>query len=110
MVSWIFAFRIAQQPDQPAQGLGRFGIEQMQDRAGQQRLAGLDPMAIAVEAVAFGIDQNLDEVLDVAGLVGRAQAHLFERVVSDAGIVWIGRIELEAERALRLPRPGGQRP
>jgi hypothetical protein len=41
------------------------GIENMEDRADQQRMAGLLPMIAPLQR-AFGIDQHVGDVLDVA--------------------------------------------
>ena len=74
-------------------------VEDMQDGADEQRVAGLLPMVAAFER-AFGIDQDVGDVLDVADLV-RALPHLEQRVV--AGRARIGRIEQQAVRELRPP-------
>ena len=102
------ALRIAQEAGQPAQRLGGLGIEQMEDGPGQQRGAGLDP--VIVEPAAVGIDDHMDDVLHVFGFVHGAQAHLFERVVFDAGAGGVGRIELEADMAHGAARAGGELP
>ena len=44
-----------------------FGVENMQDRADQERMAGFLPMVPAFQC-AFGIDQNVSDVLHVAHL------------------------------------------
>ena len=60
-------FRIGEEVGDPGQRLVGFGIEDMQDHADQQRVAGLLPMVPLVER-AFGIDQDVGDVLDVADL------------------------------------------
>ena len=56
------------------------GVQDMEDRADQQRVAGLLPMTAAFER-AFGVDQDIGDVLDVAYFVG-ATADFEQRVVS----------------------------
>ena len=57
----------------PASVLSRLGVEHVQDRADQQRMAGLLPVVAPLER-AFGIDQDVGDVLDVAHLVRRRGA------------------------------------
>jgi hypothetical protein len=57
--------RIGQEGGDAGECLVRLGIEDMQDRADQQRVAGLLPMAALFET-ALGIDQDIGDVLDVA--------------------------------------------
>ena len=71
-----------------------FGVEHVQDGADQQGVRGLLPV-VAPLARAFGIDQDVGDVLHVAHLV-RAAAHFEQRV--EAGGAGIGRIEQQAVR------------
>ena len=57
--------RIGQEVGDAGERLVRLGIEDMQDRADQQRVAGLLPVVAALQR-AFGIDQDVGDVLDVA--------------------------------------------
>ena len=86
--------RIGEEGGDAGQRLLLLGVEDMEDGADQQRVAGLLPMAAAFKR-AFGIDQDVGDVLDVADLV-RAFAHFEQRVV--AGTARIGRIEQQAVR------------
>ena len=56
---------IGQEVGDARQGLVLLRIENMQDRADQQAMAGLFPMVALVET-AFGIDQNIRDILHVA--------------------------------------------
>jgi len=63
--------RIGQESCDPRQRLVRLGIEDMQDRADQERVAGFLPVIAPVER-AFRIYQDVGDILDVADLVGTA--------------------------------------
>lgn len=69
----------------------------MQNRADQQGMAGLFPMVSALE-LAFGIDEDVGNILDVPHLA-RAAADPEQRVVGGSG--GIGRIEEQ-----HAPEPG----
>jgi hypothetical protein len=56
-----------------------FGIEHVQDRPDQKRMAGLFPMVALVER-AFGIDQNVGDILHVADFLVAAP-HLQQRII-----------------------------
>ena len=99
------ALRIGEEGGDAGERLLFLRIEDMQDGADQQRMAGLLPMAAPFQR-PFGIDQDVGDVLDVADLV-RSLAHLEQRVV--AGRARIGRIEQQAVREFRPPA-GGQLP
>ena len=71
--------RVGQEVRDAGQRLVWFGVKNMQDRADKQRMAGLLPMAPAFQR-AFGIDQNVGDVLDVADLC-IAAANLQQRIV-----------------------------
>ena len=51
-----------------------FGVEDMENRADKERMTGLFPMVAPFER-AFGIDEDIGDVLDVADLM-RAAPHL----------------------------------
>jgi hypothetical protein len=57
--------RIGEERRDAGERLVLLGIENMEDRADQQGVAGLLPMVALFEA-AFGIDQDVGDVLDVA--------------------------------------------
>ncbi len=59
-------FGSERKPATPARVLSVLGIEDVQDRAHKQRVAGLLPMVPAFER-ALGIDQHVGDVLHVAG-------------------------------------------
>ena len=67
----------------------RLGVEHMQDRSDQQRMAGLLPMVPPFQR-ALRVDQNIGDVLDVTHLPFAA-AHFKQRVVR--GALRIRRIE-----------------
>ncbi len=91
------AARIGQEIGDARQRLVPLRIEDMQDRADQQAMAGLFPMIAFVEA-AFGIDQNIRDILNVSDLP-LAPSHLQQRVVG--GRSGIGRIEQQHTAMLR---------
>lgn len=70
---------IGQEIGDARQRLVLLRIENMQDRADQQAMAGLFPMITLVEA-AFGIDQNIRDVLHVADFP-LPLPHLQQRIV-----------------------------
>ena len=74
------ALRIGEEGGDPRQRLFLFGIEDMQDGADQQRVAGLFPMVAPLQR-AFGVDQNVGDVLHVADFV-RALADFEQRIVA----------------------------
>lgn len=61
------AARIGQEIGDARQGFVVLRIENMQDRADQQAMAGLVPMFPFVQA-PFGIDQNIRDILHIADL------------------------------------------
>ena len=75
----IGRLRIGEEGGDAGERLVRLGVEDMQDRADQQRVAGLLPMVAPLER-AFGIDQDVGDVLDVAHLL-LAAADLEQRIV-----------------------------
>ena len=75
------------------------GVENMQDGADQQSVAGLLPMGAPLQS-AFRIDQNVRNVLNVANFV-RAFADFQKRVVF--GAAGIGGVEQKAMREFRAP-------
>ena len=99
------AGRIGQEVGDAAQRLVVAGVEHMQDRADQQGMGGLLPMVAPLQR-AFGIDQDVGDVLHVAHLV-HAAPHFEQRVVG--GRTCIGRVEQQAVREARAPA-GGQVP
>ena len=74
----------------------------MENGADQETMRGLLPVGAPLEH-AFGIDQDVRDVLDVAHLVGAA-ADFEERVVT--GRAQVGRIEQQAMRKARAPSRG----
>ena len=72
--------RIGQEIGDAGERLVRLGIEDMQDRANEEAVAGLLPMIAAVER-SFRIDQDVGDVLDVAHFLVAAP-HLQQRIVS----------------------------
>ncbi len=99
------ALRIGQEGRDASERLLLLGIEDVEDRADQQRVAGLLPMIAPLQR-ALGVDQDVGDVLDVTDL-GRAAAHLQQRVVPRRARV--GRVEQQAVREARPPS-GGQGP
>ena len=87
------------------QGLIRLGVEDMQDGADQQRVAGLLPMVAALKR-AFRIDQHVGDVLDIADFP-LAAANLEQRVVGGGGR--IGGVE-QQHAAMQGAEAGGERP
>ena len=73
----------------PARVLSCFGVKHMQDRAYQQRVAGLLPV-IALFQGSFRIDEHVRNVLDIAHLPFTA-ANLQQRIIG--GRSSVGRIE-----------------
>ena len=97
--------RIGQEVGDARQGLVLLRIEDVQDRADQQRMAGLFPMVALVQA-PFGIDQNIRDVLHVADFPF-SLPHLQQRIV--CGRSGIGRIE-QPDAAVLCPEACCQRP
>ena len=81
------------------------GVKHVQDRADEQRMAGLLPVIAALQR-AFGIDENVGDVLHVAHLGGPAP-HLEQRIIG--GGLRVGRIEQQHAPEARTPA-GGERP
>jgi hypothetical protein len=96
---------IGQEVGDARERLVRFRIEDMQDRADQQAMAGLFPMVALVEA-AFGIDQNIRDILHVPDLPFPLP-DLQQRVVGRRS--GIGRIEQQHPAMFRA-EAGCQRP
>ena len=99
------AGRIGQEVGDAAQRLVFAGVEHMQDRADQQGMRSLLPMVAPLQR-AFGIDQDVGDVLHVAHFV-HAAPHFEQRVVGSRAR--IGRVEQQAVREARAPT-GGQVP
>ena len=81
--------RIGQEGRDAGESLLLLGVEDMQDRANEQRMAGLFPVIAAFQR-ALGIDENVGDVLDVADFV-LAAANLKKRIVVRRSRV--GRVE-----------------
>ena len=75
-----------------------FGVEDVEDGADEQRVARLFPVVTPFDR-AFGVDQNIRNVLDVAYLLGAAP-DLEKRVVRRRP-----RIRRIEQQAMREPRP-----
>ena len=71
--------RIGEEGGDAGQRLVVLGIEHVEDRADEQRVAGLFPMVSLFER-AFGIDQDVGDVLHVAHFPFAA-AHLEQRII-----------------------------
>ena len=99
------ALGVGEEVGDAGERLVRLGVEDMQDRADQQRMAGFLPMVPPFQR-ALRIDQHVRDVLDVANLPFAA-AHFEQRVVG--GALRIGRIE-QQHAAEPRPPSGGQRP
>ncbi|CUI93200.1 Uncharacterised protein [Achromobacter xylosoxidans] len=93
---------IGQEVGDAAQRLVLARIEHMQNGADQQRVRGFFPMVALLQG-AFGIDQNVRDVLHVAHFM-RATPHLQQRVVGCR--LRIGRVEQQAVREARAPAGG----
>ena len=96
------AGRIGQKIGDAAQRLVFASVEHMQDRAYQQRVRSFLPMVSALQR-AFGIDQDVGDVLHVAYFV-HAAPHFKQRVVCSRAR--IGRVEQQAMRGARAPASG----
>ena len=99
------ARRIGQEGRDAGKRLVGLGVEHMQDRADQQRMAGLFPVVAFLQR-AFRVDQHVGHVLHVADLP-LAAPHLQQRVVGVRRRV--GRVEQQDAAMLRA-EAGGQRP
>ncbi|GHE45778.1 hypothetical protein GCM10019059_00190 [Camelimonas fluminis] len=99
------ALRIGEEVGDTGERLFRLGVEDMEDRADQKRMAGFFPMVPLVQA-AFGIDQNIGDVLHVAHFP-LAAPHLEQGIVGRG--LWISRIEEEHAAVVRT-ETGCQRP
>ena len=97
--------RIGEEVGDAGERLVRLGVEDMQDGADQKRMAGLLPVVPPLQR-AFGIDQHVGDVLDVADFPFAA-ADLEQRIVG--GARGVGRIEQQHAAEARAPA-GGQRP
>ena len=93
------ARRIGEEGGDAGQRLLLFGVEHVQDGAGQQRMRRLLPV-VAPLLGAFRVDQDVGDVLHVAHLL-RALAHLEQRV--EAGGQRVGGIEQQAVGELGAP-------
>ena len=91
--------RVGEEVGDAGQRLVRLGVEDVQDRADKQRVARLLPVVAALQR-AFGVDQDVGDVLDVADLA-IAAAHLQQRIVGVR--VRAGRIELQHPAEARAP-------
>ena len=94
----IGRFGVGQEVGDAGERLVGFGVEHMEDRADQERVAGLLPV-IAPFQRALGIDQDIGDVLDVAHF-GVAAPDFEQRIVG--GGCRIGRIE---QQHAAEPRP-----
>ncbi len=97
--------RIGEEARNAGERLVLLGVEDVQDGADQQRVAGLLPMVSPLQR-ALRIDQDVGDVLDVADLA-IAAADLEQRVVGGARRV--GRIEQQHAPEARPPA-GGELP
>jgi hypothetical protein len=97
MKSWI-----TEEVGDAAQRLVFARVEHMQDGPDQQRVRGLFPM-VALLQRAFGIDQNVRDVLHVAHFM-RAAPYLQQRVVGRR--LRIGRVEQQAMAETAAPAGG----
>ena len=91
------ARRIGEEVGDPGQGLVGLSVKDVEDRADQERVAGLLPVAAPLQR-AFRVDQDVGDILHVADL-GLATAHLQQRVVG--GGLRVGGVEQQ-----HLPEPG----
>ena len=99
------ATRIGEEVGDAGERLVGLGIEHVQDRADQQRMARLLPVVPTLQR-ALGVDQDVSDVLDVADFP-LAPSDLEQRIVSSARRV--GRIKQQHAAELRPPA-SGQRP
>jgi hypothetical protein len=99
------SLRIRQEIGEPGERLVGLRVQNMENGANQQSVTGLFPM-IAPFKRAFGIDQDIGDVLDIAHFTVAA-AHLDQRVVSRR--CRIGRIEQQHAAETGTPA-GGQLP
>ncbi len=98
-------FGIRQEGCDPGQCLFLFRIEDMEDRADEQGVAGFLPMVPFVER-ALGIDEDIGNVLDVADLPFAA-AHFKQGIIGRG--FWVGWIE-EQDASERRPESRGELP
>ncbi len=100
-----WSLRIREERRDAGQSLVLFRIEDVEDRADQQRVARLFPMVPLVQR-PFWVDQDVGDVLDVADLPFAA-AHLEQRIVGSGFCV--GRVE-EQHAAVPGAEAGGELP
>ena len=96
------ALGIGEEVGDAGQRLVLLGIEDMQDRADQERMAGLFPMVAPFQG-AFGIDQDVGNVLDVAHLAFAAP-HFEQRVIGGGLRRWSDRTAARGRSARASPR------
>src|SRR5712671_901981 len=95
--------RIGQEVRNAGERLVGFRVQDMQNRANKQGVTGLLPMIAALER-AFGIDEDVGDILSVADLTVTF-ADLEERIIGCARL--IGRVEQEYRSKSSAPT-GGQ--
>ena len=96
------ALRIGEERRDPGERFFLLGVENMEDGSDEEAVAGLLPMVAAFER-AFGIDENVGDVLDIADFVGAA-TDLEQRVVMRGAR--IGRVEQQRMAEARTPACG----
>ncbi len=99
------AARIAEEIGDAGQGLVGLGVEDVEDGADQEGVAGLFPVVPFLQR-SFWVDQDVRDVLDVAHLP-LALSHLQQRVVGRG--LRIGRIE-QQDPAVLSAKAGGELP
>jgi len=100
-----WALRVGEKRRDTGERLVDLGVEDMEDRADQQRMAGLLPMVPAFE-LALGVDEDVGDVLDVAHFAVAAP-DLQQRIVGRA--CRVGGVEQQDTREARTPA-GGELP
>ena len=80
---------IGEEGGDACEGLIRLGVEDMQDGADQQRVAGLFPVVAALQRT-FGVNQDVGDVLHIADFPFAAP-HFEQRIIG--GRCGIGRVE-----------------
>ena len=99
------ALRIGEESCHAGEGLVGLRIEDMKDGADEERMAGFFPVIPFVQR-AFGVDEDVGNVLDVAHLP-LAAAHLEQRIVGRG--LWVGWVE-EQHAAMACPETRGKLP